>query len=72
MAATLTNKIDMYKQYEFVVDTAEDLADLPTTEEGGSGDLAYISEPIKPGSTAFVIATSAVYMLDGSGEWTAI
>lgn len=69
MAATLTNKIEMYKQYEFVCDTATDLSDLPTTSTGGSGTLSYITEPIKPGSTALVIATTKVYMLNSSDEW---
>lgn len=72
MAATLTNKIETYKQYEFVCDTATDLSDLPTTSTGGSGTLSYITEPIKPGSTAFVIADSSVYMLGSDGEWTEI
>ena len=72
MAAVLTNKIETYKQYEFDVDTAADISKLPTTEAGGSDELAYITEPIKQGSTAFVIATSEVYKLNGSGQWVKI
>lgn len=72
MAAFLTDKKETYKNYEFTVDTVADISSLPTTSAGGSNELAYITDPIKPGSTAFVIATSAVYMLNGSGEWVAI
>lgn len=41
---------------EYIVDTEAEIAELPT-------DKFYM------GSTAIVIETSAVYMLNGSGEW---
>lgn len=69
MAAVLTDKIEMYKQYVFDVETVEDLAKLPTLERGGTDELAYITEPIKQGSTALVGSTSEVYRLNSSGVW---
>lgn len=45
-----------YNLKEYVVDTQEDIKNLPT-----SG--------IQMGSTAFVISTGAVYMLNSSKEW---
>lgn len=42
---------------EFACDTAEDLTQLPEC-------------PI--GSTAFIISTSEVYMINGNGEWVKI
>lgn len=44
---------------EWVCDTPEDLENLP------SGSVAM-------GSTAFVISTSELYMLNGEGEWVKI
>ena len=44
-----------YKIMEYVVDTVEDIATLPTT-----GAM---------GSTAIVIATSEAYMLNSKKEW---
>ena len=40
---------------EYVLDTPEDLQDLPITD--------------KAGSTAFIISTSQVYMINSKGEW---
>lgn len=40
---------------EYVLDTLDDLNDLPTTD--------------KAGSTAFVIPTSQVFMINSKGEW---
>ena len=45
-----------YNLKEYVVDTQEDIKNLPT-----SG--------IRMGSTAFVISTGTVYMLNSSKEW---
>ena len=42
---------------EFVCDTVEDLQTLPQC---------------KMGSTAFVIATSEIYMINSKGEWVKI
>lgn len=72
MAAILTNKSDIYGIYEFTVDAVADISKLPTTTEGGADELAYIDHGVRQGSTAFVIATSAVYMLDGTGTWVTI
>ena len=71
MAAVLNNKIQPYNIGEFTLDTASELSMLPTLENGGTGDLSAYG-PVAQGSTAFVIATSAVYMLNGSGEWVEI
>ena len=40
---------------EYVLDTLDDLANLPITD--------------KAGSTAFIISTSQVYMINSKGEW---
>ena len=71
MAAVLTNKVDMYNQAEFTVDAVADISKLPTTTTGGTDELSYMG-PVKMGSTAFVIATSSVYMLGSNDEWTEI
>lgn len=47
-----------YGLREYVIDTVADLEDLP------------IEVPV--GSTAFCIATSAVYMINSSREWVEI
>lgn len=47
-----------YNVKEYTVDTESDIADLPT-------DIA-------PGSTAFVISTSATYMLNSNGSWNQV
>lgn len=44
-----------YDIYEFVVDTPEDIKDLPTR--------------VGMGSTCIVISTSEVYMKNSKGEW---
>lgn len=69
MAATITDKKELYKQYEFHCGSLSDISDLPTTTTGGSGSLAYITEPIKPGSTAIIQDIKKVYMLNDNGEW---
>lgn len=51
----------VYGLKRFVLDTESDIADLPTT-----------SGIIVPGSTAFVIATSATYILNNQRVWTKI
>ena len=71
MAAVLTNKVEMYNQAEFTLSTASDISKLPTLTTGGSDELSYMG-PVKMGSTAFVIATSSVYMLDEDNTWKAI
>lgn len=45
-----------YNTKEYVLDSLEDLKSLPTSEA-------------QMGSTAFVIATGSVYMLNSSREW---
>ena len=47
---------DNNKIKEYIVDTNAEIADLPTN-------------PMYMGSTALVIESSSVYMLNGSGEW---
>lgn len=71
MAAVLTNKNEMYKQAEFTVDTVDDISKLPTLTTGGTDELHYV-EAVKQGSTAFVIANSAVYILSGDNIWKMI
>lgn len=44
-----------YGLKEYILDTPEDLQDLPITD--------------KAGSTAFIISTSQVYMINSKGEW---
>lgn len=48
-----------YNIKEWVCDTPEDLANLP------SGSMAM-------GSTAFIISTSELYMLNSEGKWVKI
>ena len=43
---------------EFVCDTPDDIQDLPVD--------------VKPGSSAFVISTGAVYMINSQGEWVEV
>lgn len=71
MAAVLTNKVEMYNQAEFTVDAVADISKLPTTTTGGTDELSYMG-PVKMGSTAFVIANSAVYILSGDNIWKMI
>lgn len=40
---------------EYILDTPDDLDNLPVTD--------------KAGSTAFIISTSQVYMINSKGEW---
>ena len=47
-----------YGLKEYILDTPEDLQDLPITD--------------KAGSTAFIISTSQVYMINSKGEWKEI
>ena len=55
--------INLYKQdgetlygvKEYILDSPEDIPSLPTN--------------IRPGSTALVISTSNIYMLNGSKQW---
>ena len=47
-----------YNLREYVLDTEADIANLPKTDA--------------PGSTAFVIDTSSVYMINTEGEWIEI
>lgn len=58
---TSTNGKVQYNQDEWVVDTVADLEKIPK-DYGGSG----------MGSTAFVIETSQVYMMNGEGKWVEI
>ena len=44
-----------YGLKEYILDTPEDLQDLPITD--------------KAGSTAFIISTSQVYVINSKGEW---
>lgn len=48
-----------YNIKEWVCDTPEDLANLP-------------SDPAAMGSTAFIISTSELYMLNSEGKWVKI
>lgn len=52
-----------YNTKEFVLDTKDDLEELRYGAQGLSSD---------PGSTAFIIETSEVYMKNGQGEWKLI
>lgn len=60
--------INLYKQdgdtlygiKEFIVDNKEDIANLPTN-----------IPKIRVGSTAFVISSGDIYMLNSSGKWVA-
>lgn len=57
---TATNGKTSYNQDEYVVDAVEDLDEI----------LKHKSAAM--GSTAFVIETSQVFMLNGEGEWKEI
>ena len=58
--------INLYKQdgdtlygiKEFIIDSAEDVANLPTN-----------IPKIRVGSTALVISSGDLYMLNGNGKW---
>ena len=61
--------INLYKQdgdtlygiKEFIIDSAEDVANLPTN-----------IPKIRVGSTALVISSGDIYMLNGDGKWVLI
>lgn len=53
----LLNVDTQYNTYEYLVDSIEDIANLPTDS---------------PGSTALVAATSEVYILNNQGQWTVL
>lgn len=55
----IVDTTDARKGKSFILDAEADLASLPTSN-------------IPTGSTAFVIATSTVYMINSNGEWTSI
>ena len=57
---TATNGKAQYNQDEYVVDTVEELNEILKTRSS------------EMGSTAFVIATSQVFMLNGNKEWKEI
>ena len=46
-----------YGHKEYILDTPDDLKELPEHKD------------CSPGSTAFIISTSQVYMKNGQGEW---
>lgn len=50
----------------------DDISKLPTLTTGGTDELQHIVEAVKQGSTAFVIANSAVYILSGDNIWKMI
>lgn len=56
--ATATSGHTLYNLKEYILDSADDLQDLP------------VDCPM--GSSAFIIATSQTYMINSSGEWVEI
>ena len=60
------------RQVSFECDTEADIVNLPTINtEGtpqGDGDPETV-QPVKPGSTCFVIDTSEVYKLKSDNVW---
>lgn len=52
---------------EFIIDTPDDIANLPTLTEAKSG-----YEEVPFGSRVLVISTGDVYVLNSSGVWTII
>ena len=50
-----------YKVTEYTLDTADDLEQLKVTGKNAA-----------PGSSAFIVATSEVYMLNNQREWVKI
>lgn len=49
----------IYGIKEFILDSVEDVKDLPTTK-------------IRIGSTALVISSGDLYMFNGEGNWVAV
>lgn len=66
-------RIDSPLLMNFVVDTVQDINSLPTNHDSGEPiDKNTVKTYCSTGSTAFVISTSEVYMLNTSGEWVKI
>ena len=53
---------------EFVLDSADEVAGLPTNTEAKAVGGEMIG-PCAPGSVALVPSTKGFYMLDSSGTW---
>jgi len=70
--AALT-KMDYSTGYaEFSIDSAAELALLPTTTAAGSGVLANVSA-VTAGSAAYLTdGTLGIYTLDASDNWNAV
>lgn len=58
------------KVREFVLDTIDDLIKLPTQTKKGTQDGNSVdNECCATGSSAFIISTSQLYMLNSEGNW---
>lgn len=70
--AALTNFNYSTNYAEFSIDSAEELALLPTTTAGGTGALASVGA-VAAGSAAYTTDGNLdVYTLDGSGTWNKV
>ena len=59
------------KQFEYIMDSDNDLTDLPNTSADGTSqgdDITHLK--CEKGSTAFSIDSGNVYVLNSSDEWT--
>lgn len=70
--AALTNFNYSTNYAEFSIDSAEELALLPTTTAGGTGALASVGA-VAAGSAAYTTDGNLdVYTLDGSDTWNKV
>lgn len=70
--AALTNFNYSTNYAEFSIDSAGELALLPTTTAGGTGALASVGA-VAAGSAAYTTDGNLdVYTLDGSGTWNKV
>lgn len=67
-------KANNLRQYQFFIDTDEDVASLPTTTENGTqqGNDVTSCLPCGKGSVAFSIASGSAYILNSNNEWVKI
>ena len=68
------DKNNSYKYKEFLLDTVDDVAKLPTSKKMGTQEVTKESDTIINdicgiGSQAFVIENSSVYILGNDDTW---
>ena len=72
--AYFLNKGTEERQEQFLVETAAEIAKLPTATSLGDKSVAVENayQKVAAGSTALVIATGEVYVLTTSNVWTKV